>query len=266
MTDVIPHPAFATPMNMLDRAIASGAPMEMVEKLLALVERREANEARKAFEAAMAAAAAELPAIIKTKLVDFTSAKGRTRYRYESLDDVVDTVRPVLGKHGLSFRFGLKEDEQRLTVTCRVVHADGHGEECMLSAPRDESGQKNYIQSKGSTITYLQRYTLKAALGLAASVDDDGATSATGTTNVAPVAAKLSAEQAAQLTALLAAMDKQEAARAGLLEKVKAETIEQIPADLFDRSLTWLRKVKQAEHTGSEATAAVDTLRQGGGQ
>jgi hypothetical protein len=255
MNELTPtHPAFATPMNMLDRAIASGAPMEMVEKLMALVERREANEARKAFEGAMAAAAAELPAIVKSKLVDFTSAKGRTRYRYESLDDVVDTVRPVLGKHGLSFRFQLKEDEHRLTVTCRVVHADGHGEECTLSAPRDESGQKNYIQSKGSTITYLQRYTLKAALGLAASVDDDGATSATGATPVAPVA-RISAEQAAQLTALISDI-KAGGVRDALLGRVKAESLEAIPADLFERAVTWLRKVKQAEAVGTAEAAA----------
>jgi hypothetical protein len=257
MNELTPtHPAFATPMNMLDRAIASGAPLDMVEKLMALVERKEANEARKAFDAAMAAAAAELPAIVKGKLVDFTSAKGRTRYRYEGLDDVTEAVRPVLGKHGLSFRWRLQEDEQRLTVTCRVAHADGYGEECTLSAPRDESGQKNLIQSKGSTITYLQRYTLKAALGLAAGVDDDGAASAAGAAPPPP-AARITAEQAAQLTALVAACAKPDAVRAGLLDKVKAETVEQIPADLFERSLTWLRKVKQAEPT--ETTEATTT-------
>lgn len=38
------------------------------------------------------------------------------------------------------------------------------------------------IQQVGSTITYLQRYTLKAALGLAASQDDDGKTSEAGRT------------------------------------------------------------------------------------
>jgi hypothetical protein len=257
MNELTPtHPAFATPMNMLDRAIASGAPLEMVEKLMALVERREANEARKAFDAAMAAAAAELPAIVKGKLVDFTSAKGRTRYRYEGLDDVTEAVRPVLGKHGLSFRWRLQEDEQRLTVTCRVAHADGYGEECTLSAPRDESGQKNLIQSKGSTITYLQRYTLKAALGLAASVDDDGASSAAGTQAAAP-AAPISAEQAAQLTALISDI-KAAGVRDALLGRVKAESLEAIPADLFERSVTWLRKVKQAEPTEATTPPAAE--------
>src|SRR5690606_5500273 len=40
----------------------------------------------------------------------------------------------------------------------------------------DSSGSKNAIQAIGSTLTYLQRYTLIQALGLAASDDDDGQT------------------------------------------------------------------------------------------
>lgn len=62
-----------------------------------------------------------------------------------------------------------------VTVTCIISHRDGHFEENTLSAGRDESGNKNSIQAVGSTLTYLQRMTLKASLGLAASDDDDGA-------------------------------------------------------------------------------------------
>ena len=53
-------------------------------------------------------------------------------------------------------------------MTCVLSHRDGHFEETTLTAGRDDSGKKNAIQQVGSTITYLQRYTLKAALGLAA--------------------------------------------------------------------------------------------------
>jgi hypothetical protein len=61
-----------------------------------------------------------------------------------------------------------------VTVTCIVSHRDGHFEENTLCAGRDDSGNKNSIQAIGSTLTYLQRMTLKAALGLAVSNDDDG--------------------------------------------------------------------------------------------
>jgi hypothetical protein len=254
MNELIPNnndPTFVTPARMLDRAVAAGASIEMVEKLMKLMERQQENEARKAFDAAMANAAAELPTIAKTKLVDFTSPKGRTRYQYASLDDVTAAVRPVLAKHGLSFRFRTIEEQDRLMVICRIAHADGHSEESMLSAPRDESGQKNYIQSKGSTLTYLQRYTLMSALGLAAAIDDDGR----GSGATAP-AARISAEQAAQLTALVS-----DIALPGLIDRMRARlkvaAVEDIPADMFGRTVAWLNKVKQAEAAQQEASPAV---------
>jgi len=46
-----------------------------------------------------------------------------------------------------------------------------------MSAKKDSSGNKNEIQARGSAITYLQRYTLIAALGIStADEDNDGQT------------------------------------------------------------------------------------------
>lgn len=164
-----------TPMDMVGRAVASGASIEVVEKLMALHERWEANQGRKAFDEAMAAAKAEIPVILKSREVDFTSTKGRTHYRYEDLAEIAKTINPILGKHGLSYRFRTTSPaNEPVTVTCIVSHRLGYSEENSLSAGRDESGNKNSIQAIGSTLTYLQRMTLKAALGLAASSDDDG--------------------------------------------------------------------------------------------
>lgn len=247
MNEIQTHPAFATPMNLLDRAIASGAPMEMIKELMALVEHREKTEARKAFSAALAEASAKLPNVIKTKLVDFTSAKGRTRYMHESLDDVVKAVRPVLGEHGLSFRFRLHESAEGLTVTCIIEHAGGHSEENSLSAPRDDSGNKNVIQAKGSAVTYLQRITLKASLGLAAALDDDGQSAAP---QGAPPVERISAEQAAQLVGLIAGLEDQRALTT-ILGRFKVQALDQLEAASFPRILEWLRKKKVQEQEAS---------------
>jgi len=84
-------------------------------------------------------------------------------------------VSPILAKHGLSYRYRTTSvPNEPVTVTCIVSHRDGHFEENTLCAGRDDSGNKNSIQAIGSTSTYLQRMTLKAALGLAVSNDDDG--------------------------------------------------------------------------------------------
>jgi len=167
-----------TPMDMLNRAVSQGASIEVLEKLMTLQERWEANQARKSFDEAMAAAKAEIPVIVKNQTVDFTSAKGRTHYRHEDLAEIARTVTPILAKHGLSYRYRTSSaPNEPVTVTCIVSHRGGHAEENTLAAGRDESGNKNSIQAIGSTITYLQRMTLKAALGLAASEDDDGGAS-----------------------------------------------------------------------------------------
>jgi hypothetical protein len=164
----IPESTALTPMAMLDRAVAQGANIETLDKLMGLQERWEANLARKAFDAAIAAAKAELPIIIKTQ--EKTGAGGT--YRYEDLAAIAKQVDPILAKHGLSYRFRT-ESNGVVKVTCIISHRDGHSEENSLSSQPDTTGSKNAIQAIGSAVTYLQRYSLKAALGLAASKDDD---------------------------------------------------------------------------------------------
>ena len=167
-----------TPMDMLERAVSSNAGVEVISKLMDLQDRWQASHARRSFDEAMAAAKAEIPVIMKNREVDFTSSKGRTNYRHEDLAEIARTVDPILTKNGLSYRFRTtSQPNEPVSVTCVVSHRLGHSEENTLTAGRDESGNKNSIQAVGSTVTYLQRYTLKAALGLAASNDDDGSAS-----------------------------------------------------------------------------------------
>lgn len=164
---------------VMDSAIASAAAnpnvdVDKFERLMALKERTDQRNAMRAFNAAIAAARGEFPVIFKNRTVDFTSPKGRTNYRYEDLAEIARTIDPILAKHGLSYRFRTKQDGGRLSVTCILSHIDGHSEENTLHAPIDESGNKNSIQGIGSTAAYLQRYTLKLGVGVAASTDDDG--------------------------------------------------------------------------------------------
>ena len=58
-------------------------------------------------------------------------------------------------------------------MTCILAHKDGHSEETTLTAPPDTSGSKNAIQSTGSSVTYLKRYTLEAVTGIVTSDDDN---------------------------------------------------------------------------------------------
>jgi hypothetical protein len=153
------------------------ASVERAHQAFEFYQKVEAARARKAFDAALADAKAEIPPIIKNRTVSHETKSGGTKsYKHEDLGDIARTVDPILSKHGLSYRFRTTSNaNEPICVTCIVSHRLGYSEGNSLSAGRDDTGNKNSLQAIGSTITYLQRYTLKAALGLAASTDDDGA-------------------------------------------------------------------------------------------
>ena len=179
-TEVVPaeQPAAlaVTPMAMLQLAVEKGASVEQLERLMALQERYEANEAKKEFVAAMTRFKDNPKVIEKNATVDFTSAKGRTHYKHATLANVCDVIGPALSEVGISHRWETEQLEGgMIRVTCILTHARGHSEKVFLQAGRDESGNKNNIQAVGSTVTYLQRYTLLAATGMAVADqrDDD---------------------------------------------------------------------------------------------
>lgn len=155
-----------TPMEMLNSAVQSGAGIDVLEKLMALQERWEKNQARKAFDQAVASAKAQIEPVVKNR-------QGHNT-KYADFAAIARAVDPVITRHGLSYRFRTMQADARISVTCILSHRDGHFEETTLCGPADTSGSKNAIQAIGSTLTYLQRYSLVQMLGLAAANDDDG--------------------------------------------------------------------------------------------
>jgi hypothetical protein len=167
-----PPPPAVTPLDMLNRAVSSGADIAILEKLMALHERWDANQARKAFDEAVADAKKQIPPITR-------NAQGHNAKKYADFGAIARVVDPIIGAHGLSYRFRTTQTD-RISVTCILSHKAGHSEETTLSGPADTSGSKNAIQAIGSTLTYLQRYSLVQMLGLAAGNDDDGKSSGDG--------------------------------------------------------------------------------------
>lgn len=131
------------------------------------------EDARRAFVAAMSAFRGEPIKIEKGTTVDYETAKGRTHYKHADLAAVVNAVIGPMSKHGLRHTWKTRQAEGRIFVTCVVEHSQGGAEQIELNAAPDDSGGKNAIQSIGSAISYLQRYTLLAILGLATQGEDN---------------------------------------------------------------------------------------------
>lgn len=161
----------ATPSDLLRIAVEQGADLDKLERLMALQERWEATEARKAYDAAFAAFKAEAVKIIKNRDVTAGPLSGK---KYAELFAVVNAVTPALSRHGLSSSWKITKDERDwLEVTCTLKHTGGHTESVSMGGPPDIGGAKNAIQARASTVSYLERYTLKAITGLSEQADDD---------------------------------------------------------------------------------------------
>ena len=167
-----------TASRLIEVALTSGADIDKLERLLVMQQTWEAGQARKAFFQALSGFQSNLPPIKKTKEASFpTRTGGHMTYSYASLDDIAEAIRFSLKEYGLSYRFEQRfEPGGFIWVKCIVSHKDGHSEECSMPAMADTSGQKNVIQQIASSITYLRRYTLTGALGIATTDQDlDGA-------------------------------------------------------------------------------------------
>ena len=111
-----------TPLTMIERAIEKGADVAMIEKLMELQERNDRNLGRRAFDAAIAAAKAEIPPIIKNRHVSYENRAGQmTDYHHEDLAEIAKTVDPILSRYGLSYRFRTGQDGS----TIKVDEGDG---------------------------------------------------------------------------------------------------------------------------------------------
>lgn len=168
-------PAAPTPTTLLEMAIQKGVDMEQLKQLMDLQERWEKKQAEKAFRDAFADFQSIVPVIKKNKINRINSQKGAYSYKSSDLGEIAKTIKSALKETGLSYRWEFHDNGNKLKVTCFVSHRDGHTEATEMEAGMDNSGAKNDIQQKGSTNTYLQRYTLIGALGLStADEDNDG--------------------------------------------------------------------------------------------
>jgi hypothetical protein len=165
-------------LRIIDKMIDRGVPVEQLAAIFDLQAKWEREQARKAYVAALSAFKANAPTLKKDKRVGFESKdkSQKVSYTHITLAEACRVLIPALGEHGLSHGWEtIQQDGGIIQVTCRLSHRDGHSETVMLKSVPDNSGAKNAIQAVASTVSYLERYTFLAIVGMAAEeMDDDG--------------------------------------------------------------------------------------------
>lgn len=94
-------------------------------------------------------------------------------YDYADLAGIIDNVKPVLKKYGLSvIQFPVSSDEG-VGVRTVLMHVSGEKLEDIYHLPIPEIGKANKAQAAGAAITYARRYALSAVLNISADDDTD---------------------------------------------------------------------------------------------
>ena len=114
---------------------------------------------------ALSQAQGEFPEIVNNQVVDFKTKKGDSiNYSYAEMSYIVELVRPILSKNGLSViqPLGTMGDDSDCLRT-RLLHKSGQyiEDEINLKIPRDKT-----IQDQGKIISFMKRQAYIAMLGV----------------------------------------------------------------------------------------------------
>ena len=91
--------------------------------------------------------------------------------KYAPLNDVLNLVRPLLSKHGLSVLQSPSGNGADIIISSILMHSSG---EWIEPDPLVLKADKATAQGAGSAITYGRRYSISAMLGISSEDDDDG--------------------------------------------------------------------------------------------
>lgn len=173
-----------SPAVLLSIAVEKGRSLEEISRLMDLQDRweakmalEEAKRAKAEFVSAKSKFQYEIPRLIKKTDVRYPTKKEdqKVEYRYAELGDISENIKESAFRNGLTYDWKIVDTGKEIEVTCILSHVGGHETTTTMKNVYDVSGGKTEMHAKASTISYLQRYTLVAILGLTtASQDDDG--------------------------------------------------------------------------------------------
>lgn len=157
---------------LISQAINNNTPVETMEKLLAMRRELRAEKAKEAFDQALSNFQSECPVIEKRKKVYEKGSTTKVRYSFSPLDDIVEQVKPFLGKNGLSYTFKTIQTDKVIGIICKATHKMGHSEETEFSVPIGSESFMSEVQKFGARITFAKRYAFCNAFGILTGDED----------------------------------------------------------------------------------------------
>ena len=150
--------------------------------------------------------------------------------RYADLAEVLSVVRPAFSRHGLSVvQMPYRSEDGGIGVTTMISHKSGQWMQGSLELPLQVA--KNVNQDAGSAITYIRRYALASAAGVA----QEDLDSNLGENNTGKIVnlKVISKAKAAEINALI---EETGSDMVGFLNFCHAESVETIPAGKYEKA------------------------------
>lgn len=229
-------------LQIIERAARDPAvDMDKMERLMAWREREMARSAENAFNAAMQAAQAEMPQVVRD------ASNEQTKSRYARYETISEAIQPVITKHGFSLSYGEADStkERHIRIVCDVLHRDGHTKQYHADIPIDDVGMKGNANKTathayGSTKSYGKRYLKCDIFDVAVkNEDDDG--------NKAGQGATITEEQVMELRELI---DEVGAKVEAFCNIFRIESLPDLPAKAFKVAVERLQEFGAQKRAG----------------
>jgi predicted nucleic acid-binding protein len=160
--------------SLIMAAIDKSVPVDVLERLLAMREKIQKEQAEIEFREAISSFQSECPIIPKRKEV--FDKNGKLRYRYAPIEDIVKAVQPYLAKNGLSYDIDTEPVQGGIVVVLTVSHVAGHQKVTRFSAPIQSDAYMSDPQKWASASTFAKRYAFCNGFGILTGDEDNDAT------------------------------------------------------------------------------------------
>jgi len=234
-------PANLTMEAVLYEAIQQDIDPDAMEKLVGLIERREASLAKKEFHVAKSKAQGEM------KPVAPKGFNKQTESDYAKIEEVNAMAMPIASKHGFSTSFteGKSEKDGYIRIDGQLSHSAGHSEPYHIDLPLDQKGikgtvNKTLIHATGSTFSYGRRYLVIMMFNISVlGEDDDGQAASKAEKNDTLITEN-------NVKKINAMIDKNTGLETIILNNYRVATIELIPKSEFDECVSKIENWKIA--------------------
>lgn len=109
---------------------------------------------------------------VQQEIKDLPKESKGFAHKYTTFDKLVQYLRPLLSKHGISFVQMPCGRDENVGVITLYMHTSGEYITSKIETQIIDA--QNKYQSMGSAITYFKRYSLASFVGIASDEDTDG--------------------------------------------------------------------------------------------